>query len=47
MVFVLPKSPVQDAILGRSRNARKCLVDIDVLDVTIILVMPNVEGYGG
>ena len=44
----LPESPVQGAVLGRSRKARRnFLFDVDVLDIVIILVMPNVESYCG
>lgn len=48
MVAVLSKSPVQGAIFGRSGDApRESLVDVDVLDIVLIFIMLNVEGYGG
>lgn len=34
-------------MLARSGDACECLVDVNALDTIVILVVPNVESYGG
>ena len=34
-------------MLARSGDACECLVDVNMLDIIVILVVPNVESYGG